>query len=95
MAAKEDPQGGLFDREVFDQELEEACRIALDEDNKEIVKAVRKAKQTIKKKAGQLEISADERVRVGDFILEGNSMHRETVEIPAWDSVTAKVSRMP
>lgn len=87
---KADPQGNMFDREVFDAELEAVCRILEDEANKKSQKALNLARKSFKEKVKALEMNPGERVRCGDFVLTGRGMSGGGFTTEKWETVSAR-----
>ena len=88
---KSEDQPQLFDRVLEDPEFEEAISRMLDA--APAAKAHRKAKASVDIRVKDLKLKADERVRVGEFVITGFERNGGGFNVAAWTSVTDKISR--
>ncbi len=88
---KKDPQTGMWDRTIEDAELENA----LDEmqESEEAHQTYGKARARMLARVRFHELRDGERVRCGEFVIEGKARNGGGFEVPAWSSITAKVVR--
>lgn len=83
-------QSGLWDREVEDQDLEDAGLVLLDAEKRRTYREVEKAKKTVKERVAAHGLKNGERLRCGQLIFPGRKVERGENVIGAFSVVTAK-----
>lgn len=84
-----DPQSAMWEKEVESEALEDALATILDDDNKQIVKRVTKARRVVKQAVEDAKLEDGERLRCGPFVITGKARNGGGFEVPAWESVVA------
>ena len=88
---REDAQSGLFDRSIEDNEFEEAIRELKDaegdEEFQEQLKAYRGVKALVKTKCKFHELTLNERMRVGIYVITGKERNGGGFHVDGWTSI--------
>lgn len=87
MAGKRDLQMGLSDRSIEAPEVEEALERLMTAKENGTLKALTKARKTIKAVAETYKLEDGERVRCGEFVIIGRSRSGGGIEVPTWEKV--------
>lgn len=92
MPLKDDPQHGLWDREVADDAIEEYAETILQ--NRDAARAHGSAKRRLKKHLTKIGVALKdgERVRVGRYVLTGKAYEGGGIHIDYWSVVTPALS---
>ena len=91
-----DEQSGMWDRDVEDPELEQACETLLDDDTLEKVRLHRQATQTKKDRLKFHGIKPEERLRAGEYVIPGKLYEGGGGDKPtaAWSAVSGRPKRI-
>jgi len=94
MAVRDDPQRGMFDRELDDSGLEAFIDTIMQTQAE--AKQYAGAKRGVKKRLEKLGVGLGdgERVRVGRFVMTGRAYQGGDIEIPPWDTIAPSFSAL-